>query len=87
MLFFVAIYTKFVYFAELRVRWLESVGVVSYSLYLIHFLVLEYMAQFNIFEFRVMDIFLGFIVLFAISTFTYRYIEKVGTGFAKRVSA
>lgn len=76
--FSLVIYLKFVFFGEMRSRIVESFGLISYSLYLWHYVVLEFLSRFGIFESRIFDVIFGFVILILLSVFSYKLVEKGG---------
>lgn len=84
ILFLLVIYVKFVHLDFLRFYWLEKIGLISYSLYLLHYIVMNYLARFYLFEYRLFDVILGLIVLFVLAFVSYRCVERLGVNIGAR---
>lgn len=82
-LFSLIIYIKFKFFSLFRLRLIEFIGLISYSLYLWHFLVFKALAKIALFGIWYIDVLLGILTVITISILSYFFIEKPGIKLGK----
>lgn len=85
VLFSLIIYYKFKYLADVRFRAIELIGLISYSLYLWHYIVLQFLSKITLFNIQYFDLLLDIIIVLVISTLSFYFIEKPGVRLGKVV--